>query len=226
VARSVLVVEDDPAIADLLRVYLTKDGSAVRVVATGEEALEAFDDSVSVVILDLNLPGSLDGLEVARALRERSMVPIVMLSARDQELDRVIGLELGADDYVTKPFSPRELLARLRAIERRVEPQLQPQPILHNDVLWDPTFRMVSRGDQVVALTNREFDLLGFFLQHPGVALSRRALLDGVWGPEWYGDDRTVDVHVLQLRKKLAGSLEITTVWGVGYRLEPPEAQV
>ncbi|ACU54032.1 two component transcriptional regulator, winged helix family [Acidimicrobium ferrooxidans DSM 10331] len=222
--RHVLVVEDDPAIADLLCVYFAKEEGEVRVVSNGEDALSAFDASVTLVILDLNLPGRLDGLEVARAIRHRSTVPIIVLSARDNELDRVTGLELGADDYVTKPFSPRELLARVRAIERRVEANPSSAAALSfNGVDWDPRARQVLRDGVPVALTNREFDLLGYFFAHPATALTRRELLDGVWGPEWYGDDRTVDVHVLQLRKKLGGAIAISTVWGVGYRFDPEE---
>lgn len=222
--RRVLVVEDDPAIADLLRVYLGKEADDVRVARSGEEALAAFDDTTSAVILDLNLPGRLDGLDVARSLRARSAVPLIMLTARDGELDRVTGLDLGADDYVTKPFSPRELLARLRAIERRTElRQPAARAHVHGRIQWDPASRLVTRDGTPVPLTNREFDLLGFLIRHAGMALSRKELLDGVWGPEWYGDDRTVDVHILQLRKKLGDAVGISTVWGVGYRLEPAE---
>ncbi len=219
---AVLIVEDDPSIAELLRAYLERDEFSPIVATTGESALNLFEEErPKAVILDLNLPGVLDGLDVCRLLRKHSDVPIIMLSARDQEFDRIFGLEIGADDYVTKPFSPRELIARLKAILRRT--QLTPNAATNVEVLgaitWNQQRRTANLGDLVVPLTNREFDLLGFLLTHRGVALSRRQLLDGVWGPEWYGDDRTVDVHIRQLRRKFGDSLPITTVWGVGYRL-------
>jgi DNA-binding response OmpR family regulator len=218
----VLVVEDDPSIAELLCAYL-KGASFDPVVATsGETALARYGETQPIaVILDLNLPGDLDGLDVCRALRTRSDVPIVMLSARDQELDRIFGLEIGADDYVTKPFSPRELIARLNAILRRTTTLTPGTARVETlgPITWDQRRRSATLDDTIIALTNREFDLLGFLLMHRGVALSRRELLDGVWGPEWYGDDRTVDVHIRQLRRKFAEALPISTVWGVGYRL-------
>jgi DNA-binding response OmpR family regulator len=144
-----------------------------------------------------------------------------MLTARDGEVDRVLGLELGADDYVTKPFSPRELVARVRAILRRVDgpPRQHPEVLLVGQVEIDTGRREVSVDRRVVAMTAREFDLLRFLAENAGLALSRQQLLDGVWGPGWYGDERTIDVHVRQLRKKLADALPLATVWGVGYRL-------
>jgi len=222
VLAAVLIVEDDPSIAELLRAYLERAEFSPIVATTGEHALSLFEaERPTAVILDLNLPGALDGLDVCRSLRRYSDVPIVMLSARDQELDRIFGLEIGADDYVTKPFSPRELIARLKAILRRT--QLTPTSATNIEVLgaitWNQERRTATLVDDAVPLTNREFDLLGFLLTHRGKALSRRQLLDGVWGPEWYGDDRTVDVHIRQLRRKFGDSLPIATVWGVGYRL-------
>jgi DNA-binding response OmpR family regulator len=164
----------------------------------------------------------MDGLEVFRVLRATSDVPVIILTARDSEVDRILGLELGADDYVTKPFSPRELVARIRAILRRSEPAARTGAgaiLLVGEVQVDLHRHEVRSGGQVVALAAREFDLLAYLAENEGLVLSRRQLLDGVWGPDWVGDDRTVDVHVRQLRKKLGGALPLTTVWGVGYRL-------
>jgi len=218
----VLVVEDDPSIAELLCAYLGRASFDPVVATSGETALARYDEARPIaVILDLNLPGDLDGLDVCRALRTHTDVPIVMLSARDQELDRIFGLEIGADDYVTKPFSPRELIARLNAILRRTTTPTPGTVRVETlgPITWDQRRRSATLDDSIIALTNREFDLLGFLMMHRGVALSRRELLDGVWGPEWYGDDRTVDVHIRQLRRKFGEALPISTVWGVGYRL-------
>jgi len=222
VQPAVLIVEDDPSIAELLRAYLERAHFVPVIAITGESALTLFDtEAPTAVILDLNLPGALDGLDVCRTLRKHSTVPIVMLSARDQELDRIFGLEIGADDYVTKPFSPRELIARLNAILRRTQATPPAGAVIEilGPITWDQKRRATTLAGTPIPLTNREFDLLGFLITHRGVALSRRQLLDGVWGPEWYGDDRTVDVHIRQLRRKFGDALPITTVWGVGYRL-------
>ena len=175
-----------------------------------------------MVILDVGLPGGLDGLDVCRRLRANdrtSAVPVLMLTARDGEIDRVLGLELGADDYVTKPFSPRELVARVKAILRRSDGPKPPAKLTVGGVEVDTARREAKVNGEVVALATREFDLLQYFVENAGIALSRRQLLDGVWGPGWYGDERTVDVHVRQLRKKLGDALPLATVWGVGYRL-------
>jgi DNA-binding response OmpR family regulator len=175
-----------------------------------------------LVVLDVGLPGQIDGFEVCRRLRSASNVPVLMLTARDDEIDRVLGLELGADDYVTKPFSPRELAARVKAILRRAEgpPSSRPAVLAVGSVEVDTGRREARIGNQPVALTAREYDLLQFLAENSGLVLSRQQLLDGVWGPGWYGDERTVDVHVRQLRKKLGDALPLATVWGVGYRLE------
>jgi DNA-binding response OmpR family regulator len=215
----VLVVEDDPSISLLLKAYLERDGATVSSATTGQDALTKWQ-GCDAVILDLNLPGQIDGLELCRRIRTVSSVPIVMLTARDQEFDRVYGLEMGADDYVTKPFSPRELVARLHAILRRTGKPEATTVLTYDDIVWDPNTHQVTKGGLPVSLTNREFELLGYLISNRSLALSRRQLLDGVWGPEWYGDDRTVDVHIRQLRRKLGDSLKIVTVWGVGYRLE------
>ncbi|MCU1489159.1 MAG: regX, partial [Acidimicrobiaceae bacterium] len=173
-----------------------------------------------LVLLDIGLPGPMDGLETCRELRRTSQVPVVIITARDDEVDRVLGLELGADDYVTKPFSPRELVARVRAILRRSDGSRRnpDEPLSVGDVTVDLQRREVVASGELVALTAREFDLLAHFADNPGIVLTRQQLLDGVWGTGWYGDERTVDVHVRQLRRKLGDALPLTTIWGVGYR--------
>jgi DNA-binding response OmpR family regulator len=173
-----------------------------------------------IIILDVGLPGSLDGFDVCREIRASGNQPVLFLTARDDEVDRVLGLELGADDYLVKPFSPRELVARVRAILRRTRDTAVPQEVVRvGDVEVDLRRREARRADEVVALATREFDLLAFLSANIGLALSRQQLLNGVWGADWYGDERTVDVHVAQLRKKFGESLPLVTVWGVGYRL-------
>ncbi len=219
----VVVVEDDTSIADLLNTYLRKEGFEVWVTDKGTTALTVIKEvEPNIVVLDLNLPGALDGLDVCRELRKTSDTPIVMVTARDAELDRVLGLELGADDYVTKPFSPRELTARIKSILRRYNhtPVTNTDTLTLGEIVVDQKRRVVTLFEEPVALTTREFDLLAFLLQNRGLVLTRKQLLDGVWGPDWYGDDRTVDVHVRQLRKKLAEEFPLATVWGVGYRLD------
>src|SRR4051794_39377293 len=221
-AGTIVVVEDDPNIADLVDLYLRRDGFRVIQAEDGERGLAAIDrEQPRLVILDVGLPGTIDGLEVCRRLRAKDDLPVLMLTARDGEVDRVLGLEPGADDYVTKPFSPRELVARVKAILRRAEgpPRDQPDIVLVGSVEVDPRRREARVGGDVVPLATREFDLLHFLADNVGLALSRQQILDGVWGPDWYGDERTVDVHVGQLRKKLGDALPLATVWGVGYRL-------
>lgn len=221
----IVIVEDDPNIADLVELYLRRDGYRPFQAATGERALEVIAERrPKLILLDVGLSGDLDGLDVCRAVRADSDVPIVFLTARDDEVDRVLGLELGADDYVTKPFSPRELVARVKAILRRAEGALtreRPEPIaLGWEIVVDPARREATVGGEPLALAAREFDLLVHLAENRGLALSRRQLLDGVWGEGWVGDDRTVDVHVRQLRKKIGDGLRLETVWGVGYRLD------
>ena len=223
---TIVVVEDDPNIADLIDMYLRRDGHRVISVDRGEAGLEAVErEKPRLVILDVGLPGAVDGFEVCRRIRATSSVPVLMLTARDEEIDRVLGFELGADDYVTKPFSPRELAARVKAIIRRAD---GPPPASGATVitlagvevdLGRREARLVD-GPTVVPLATREFDLLAYLARNRGLALSRQQLLDGVWGPGWYGDERTVDVHVGQLRKKFGPALDLRTVWGVGYRLD------
>ena len=219
---TIVVIEDDHNISDLVALYLRREGFRVLQADNAEGGLAYVDrDRPKLVVVDIGLPGALDGLEVCRVLRARGEIPVVILTARDDEVDRIVGLELGADDYVTKPFSPRELVARVRAILRRAGAPARSEPAVMQvgDVAVDTARREVRRGDGVVPVTTREFDLLAYLVANRGLALSRRQLLDGVWGDGWYGDERTVDVHVRQLRKKLGDDLPLTTVWGVGYRL-------
>ncbi|MEM7287101.1 MAG: response regulator transcription factor [Actinomycetota bacterium] len=221
---SVVLVEDDPNISDLVDMYLRQDGFRVYQATTGERGLEQVRDrDPRLVILDIGLAGDMDGMDVCRELRATSDVPIIMLTARDTEIDRVLGLELGADDYVTKPFSPRELVARVKAILRRADGPARdttPATLTAGGVTVDTIRREATVADQPVALATREFDLLAHLAANAGVALTRRQLIDGVWGVDWVGDERTVDVHVRQLRRKLGDAFPLTTVWGVGYRLD------
>ena len=219
---TIVVIEDDANISDLVDLYLRREGFRVIQAADGARGLEAVArEKPRLVVLDIGLPGDLDGLDVCRRLRARDSVPVLMLTARDTELDRVLGLEIGADDYVTKPFSPRELVARVRAILRRAEgpPPEGPDVVSVGAVEVDRGRREARVEGAVVPLAAREFDLLSFLADNTGLVLSRQQLLAGVWGPDWYGDPRTVDVHVRQLRKKLGDALPLATVWGVGYRL-------
>jgi len=217
---TVVVVEDDPHIADLVDLYLRREGFRVLLAGDGEKGLELFKQSDPwIVILDVGLPGRRDGFDVCREIRARGSVPVLFLTARDDEVDRVLGLEMGADDYLTKPFSPRELVARVRAILRRTREGPAPQEVVTvGELEVDLRRREVRQREATVSLTTREFDLLAFLANNIGLALSRQQLLDGVWGTDWYGDERTVDVHVAQLRKKLGTDLPLATVWGVGYR--------
>jgi DNA-binding response OmpR family regulator len=217
---TVVVIEDDPHIADLVDLYLRRDGYRVLLARDGAQGLRLIhQENPWIVILDVGLPGELDGFDVCRQIRAKGNLPVLFLTARDDEVDRILGLELGADDYLTKPFSPRELVARVRAILRRTRGVAPSQEIVSvGDLEVDLRRREVRRAGDVIALTTREFDLMAFLSGNIGLALSRQQLLDGVWGADWFGDERTVDVHVAQLRKKLGDSLPLATVWGVGYR--------
>jgi DNA-binding response OmpR family regulator len=218
----VLVVEDDPAIAEPLTEALVHQGFTVTHVALGAAALEVADPDV--VLLDLGLP-DLDGLEVCRRLRAASDVPIIVVSAREAELDRVMGFELGADDYVVKPFSTRELVARIRAVARRREGRVDAPPEAAQVVgplRVDRRARRVHLDEVEVDLTNKEFDLLAFLAEEPGAVRSRVDILSEVWDSNWYGPTKTVDVHVAALRRKLGDPRWIEAVRGVGFRLEPP----
>ena len=220
-APAVVVIEDDAHIADLVALYLDQAGFRVYQAVNGADGLRTVTERTpKLVILDVGLPGELDGRDVCRELRQRSTTPIIMLTARGEEFDRVLGLELGADDYVTKPFSLRELVARVKAVLRRAEgPRVDvPAVLVVGDVEVDLGRAEARVGGAPVALTTREFALLQHLAENRGLALSRRQLLDGAWGADWYGDERTVDVHVRQLRKKLGDSLQLATVRGIGYR--------
>jgi DNA-binding response OmpR family regulator len=219
----ILVVDDEANILDLTRLYLEREGYRVEDAMDGQQALEKIDSlEPALVILDIMLP-EVDGFEVCRRVRAESDVPIIMLTARDDDVDKIVGLELGADDYVTKPFNPRELVARVKAILRRAEraPRRDDSPIHVGDLTIDPARREVSVAGQVVETRTKEFDLLLTLVEHKGNVLSREQLLNLVWGYDFYGQTRTVDVHVAHLRKRIAASnqVRIDTVTGVGYKL-------
>jgi DNA-binding response OmpR family regulator len=219
-AASLLLVEDEPSVGALVRTYLERSGYRVAWVRTGEDAIaDAQRNAYDLVILDVGLPG-IDGFDVCRLLRARSRVPVVMLTARDEESDRVAGLELGADDYVSKPFSPRELAARVKAVLRRTTPTDEelPEVLSLEDVEVRPREREARVAGEPVTLTAKELDLLMFLLEHPGIVFSREQLLDRVWGLAYPGGTRTVDVHVAQLRRKLGRPDLIRTVRGAGYK--------
>jgi DNA-binding response OmpR family regulator len=216
---TILLVEDEEDIASLVRAYLERDGFRVVWATRGTEGLAELErNDVRLAILDLQLPDA-DGLDVCRAIRSTSSLPVVMLTARDEEVDRVTGLELGADDYVTKPFSPRELAARVRAVLRRVEPEEGEERLTAGDVELDRQARTATVGGTEVELTAREFDLLWHLAARPGIVVSRAQLLDRVWGLSFPGGTRTVDVHVGQLRRKLERPALIRTVRGAGYKV-------
>ena len=215
---TVLLVEDEHSIGSMTRGYLERSGWRVVWVRSGEEALaELGRHQIRIVILDIRLPG-IDGFAVARLVRTRSDVPILMLTARDEEPDRVAGLELGADDYLTKPFSPRELVARMKAVLRRTDGRSAEDVLTLADVELNRNAREVAVDGQPVELTTKEFDLLAALLENPGIVVSRDQLLDRVWGMTYPGGTRTVDVHVAQLRRKLGRPELIRTVRGAGYK--------
>jgi DNA-binding response OmpR family regulator len=218
----VLVVDDEPNIVELARMYLEKEGYRVETASDGATALEHIQTrEPALIVLDLMLP-ELDGFEVCRRTRAKSDVPIIMLTARDEDVDKIVGLELGADDYLTKPFNPRELVARVKAILRRSERSFRAneQPLHVADLTIDPARREVSVAGEPITLRAKEFDLLQAFAENKGIVLTREQLLNKVWGYDFYGETRTVDVHVAHLRKRLKGSrVSIETVTGVGYKL-------
>jgi two-component system alkaline phosphatase synthesis response regulator PhoP len=222
--QTVLVVEDESSIASFVSLYLKNAGYSVHTAATGSEALsQAASSDTSLIILDLMLP-DIDGIEVCRRIRKSSDVPILMLTARDEDVDKIIGLEVGADDYLTKPFNPRELVARVKSILRRAAPERRLQEsakLQHGDLKIDAGRREVRVGEEEIQLAPKEFDLLWELLDHKGLVLTRDQLLERVWGYTFAGDTRTVDVHVRQLRRKLGDASPIVTVWGVGYKVAP-----
>jgi len=224
----VLVVEDDETVAEVVRRYLEREGYEVYAVADGRSALARFDDAgADLVVLDIMLPG-IDGLEVCRQLRSRSPVPVIMLTALGEEADRIMGLEIGADDYISKPFSPRELVARIKSVLRRAGGPLTVAP--HVDVLEaggivvEVAARAVTVDGKPITLTVREFDLLVYLMSHPRQVFTREDLLERVWGYT-FGDKSTVTVHVRRLREKIeadpSNPEHLSTVWGVGYRFDP-----
>lgn len=219
----ILVVDDEANILDLVTLYLERENYKVESAMDGKKALEITEENEpDLIVLDIMLP-EIDGFEVCRQIRSSSEVPIIMLTARDEDIDKIVGLELGADDYLTKPFNPRELVARVKAILRRMDRSERPPagPIAVGDVQIDPARREVHVAGESVSLRMKEFDLLQAFAEHRGIVLSREQLLNLVWGFDFYGQTRTVDVHVAHLRKRLAGSeqVHIETVTGVGYKL-------
>jgi DNA-binding response OmpR family regulator len=222
--QTVLVVEDEASIASFVSLYLKNAGYGVRGATNGAEALrEVGAGELSLVVLDLNLP-DMDGIEVCRRIRQSSDLPILMLTARDEDVDKIIGLEVGADDYMTKPFNPRELVARVKSILRRTTTDSrlpESEVIRHGNLSVDAGRREARVGDEEIQLAPKEFDLLWELLDHRGLVLTRDQLLERVWGYTFAGDTRTVDVHVRQLRRKLGDASPIVTVWGVGYKVSP-----
>jgi len=219
--QKVLVVDDEKHIIDLARMYLEREGFTVEEALDGAEALRKIRSlNPALVVLDLMLP-EVDGWEVCRRTRVDSDVPIIMLTARSDDVDKIVGLELGADDYLTKPFNPRELVARVKAILGRYERSVRPGKALHlGDLTIDPSSREATLGTQTLELRTKEFDLLYTLAEHRGQVLTREQLLELVWGYDFYGETRTVDVHIAHLRKKLRGSeVQIETLRGVGYKL-------
>ena len=223
-AQSVLVVEDEASIASFVSLYLKNAGYEVRTAANGTEALASAErEKPSLIVLDLMLP-DIDGIEICRRIRQKSDVPILMLTARDEDVDKIIGLEVGADDYLTKPFNPRELVARVKSILRRATPERkerESEVIQHGDLVVDAGRREVKVSAEEIQLAPKEFDLLWELLDHRGLVLTRDQLLERVWGYTFAGDTRTVDVHVRQLRRKLGEASPVVTVWGVGYKVGP-----
>ncbi|MCK6539108.1 MAG: response regulator transcription factor [Anaerolineales bacterium] len=228
-AREILIVEDEASIAEVVSLYLTRAGFNVRAVSDGKRAMDAFASAQpDLVILDLMLP-EVDGLTLTRWLRDRSDVPIIMLTARREEIDRIAGLEMGADDYVVKPFSPQELVSRVRAVMRRLGREQDgggnERSLSFEGLIIDPRGRVVTVREKIVEMTAREFDMLHFMARHPKQVFTREQLLERVWGGALYIDPGTVTVHVRRLREKIeedpSKPKRLLTVWGVGYKFEP-----
>jgi DNA-binding response OmpR family regulator len=220
--HTILVVEDETSIASFVAAYLKNAGYAVRTASTAQAAVGEIAAAVpALIVLDLNLPDG-DGVELCRRIRKSSDVPILMLTARDEDVDKIIGLEVGADDYMTKPFNPRELVARVKSVLRRAAPErrrMESAELRHGDLVINAGKREVYVGDEEIRLAPKEFDLLWELLDHRGIVLTRDQLLERVWGYTFAGDTRTVDVHVRQIRRKLGDASPIVTVWGVGYKV-------
>ena len=221
-STTILVVEDETSIASFIAAYLRNAGYAVKTAASAQNALiQLAADAPGLVLLDLNLPDG-DGVELCRRIRKTSDVPILMLTARDEDIDKIIGLEVGADDYMTKPFNPRELVARVKSILRRAAPERrksESDELHHGDLTINAGKREVHVAGEEIRLAPKEFDLLWELLDHRGIVLTRDQLLERVWGYTFAGDTRTVDVHVRQIRRKLGDASPIVTVWGVGYKV-------
>jgi DNA-binding response OmpR family regulator len=232
--QTILVVDDERTIREVVRRYLELEGFAVQEAETGTQALEILSANMpDLLVLDIMLPG-IDGLAITRKLRNSiefasltGEIPIVFLTARSEEIDRILGFEVGADDYLVKPFSPRELVARVKAVLRRSSNQSSENPISFGKMYIDPRSRSLTLKGENIVLTAKEFDLLWFFARHPQQVFSRSQLLDNVWGFEFYGDESTVTVHVRRLREKIetdpAKPTIIQTVWGIGYKFDAPE---
>ena len=219
--NTILVVDDEKNIVQLARLYLGNEGFKVEEAYDGKQALEkARTVNPDLVVLDVMMP-EMDGLSVCKEIRKTSSVPVIILTARGDDVDKIVGLEIGADDYMTKPFNPRELVARVKAVLRRTQGSMSPDTVLEvGDIRLDPARREVFVGSKPVTLRAKEFDLLAAFMRHEGVVLDRERLLSIVWGQDFYGDTRTIDVHVAWLREKLSGATaRVQTVWGVGYKL-------
>jgi len=220
--HTILVVEDETSIASFIAAYLRNAGYAVRSASSAQAALAELTSKLpELIVLDLNLPDG-DGVELCRRIRKGSDVPILMLTARDEDVDKIIGLEVGADDYMTKPFNPRELVARVKSVLRRAAPERrrsETAELSHGDLVINSGKREVYVGDEEIRLAPKEFDLLWELLDHRGIVLTRDQLLERVWGYTFAGDTRTVDVHVRQIRRKLGDASPIVTVWGVGYKV-------
>lgn len=227
--KTILIVEDEPNIAEVVSLYLKRADFQVRVAKDGVGAMEILEKQIpDLIILDIMLP-EMDGFAITRWLRDRSQVPIIMLTARRDEIDRITGLELGADDYVVKPFSPQELVSRVRAVLRRTSQQSPSQaeskPIVSGDLTISPMARTVTLNEESLSLTAKEFDLLSLLVTHPRQVFNRDQLLERVWGESEYIDPSTVTVHIRRLREKIepdpSSPLHLLTVWGVGYKYEP-----
>jgi len=221
--KKIFVVDDDPDIAEIIKKYLEREGFRVTVFHDPDSLLAALGSELpDMFILDIMMPG-MDGLELCREIRRRGNVPIIFVSARGEEVDRILGLELGGDDYLTKPFSPRELVARVRTVLRRsAAPPPSEEEIRVGDLTISPARREVIAGDSVLDLTMKEFDLLYLLARHPGQALSREQILDRVWGMDYVGDTRAVDDVVKRLRRKMrekGARTVVSTVWGYGYKI-------
>jgi DNA-binding response OmpR family regulator len=225
-AAEILIVEDEPSIAEVVELYLRRAGYSVQAVRDGEAALKLLDQHLpDLIVLDVMLPG-MDGFSILRWLRDRSDVPVIFITARREEVERIAGLELGADDYVVKPFSPQELVSRVRAVLRRLqrEENRAEKPLTFGDLGIDSQTRLVTLAGQEISLTGREFDLLWLLAQHPRQVFTREQLLERVWGVSEYIDPGTVTVHMRRLREKIemdaSHPVRLITVWGVGYKFE------